>query len=357
MKKSQEFNNHPFILASIVMVLSWILLFIVFYTLSSSEYKNPTYTRIEPDTLYYHDIAKNPTEVPALPEVRSQIVEITIAAQEVISTLDDEKEYVYFTYGGTVPGPFLRIRVNDTVRLTFENDARNYNHHSIDLHAVTGPGGGASITQLGPGERRTIQFKALNEGLYVYHCATPLIAGHVANGMYGLILVEPEGGLHPVDKEFYVMQGEVYQNKRSRLSRLKNKIYYLDETDMKDEKPSYIIFNGRTNALIDTPLEVDQYETVRIFLGNGGVSTISSFHIIGEIFDTIYPQGSLTSPAHNVQVAAIFPGGSNMVEFQVEVPGKYILVDHALARLIKGAAGNLIVSGEDPIEDIFSIVE
>jgi nitrite reductase (NO-forming) len=217
--------------------------------------------------------------------------------------------------------------------------------HSVDFHSVTGPGGGAVMTQTAPGEETTFTAKALNPGLYVYHCATPMVAQHIANGMYGLILVEPEEGLPEVDREFYVMQGEIYTNEAFGSTGL-----LTESVDaLLDENPEYLVFNGAVGALTaQKPLKADVGETVRIFFGVGGPNFTSSFHVIGEIFDRVYDQASLTSPAlTNVQTTLVPPGGATMVEFSLEVPGNYILVDHALARLQRGLAGYLIAEGPE----------
>ena len=135
-------------------------------------------------------------------------VDLAIIEQE--GEIMDGTKYLFWTFGGTVPGSFIRTRVGDEVEFTLKNHQDNKLPHNIDLHAVTGPGGGAEATLVAPGQQRTVTFKCLNPGLYVYHCAQAPVPLHIANGMYGLILVEPEGGLPPVDKEYYVMQGDVY---------------------------------------------------------------------------------------------------------------------------------------------------
>jgi len=217
--------------------------------------------------------------------------------------------------------------------------------HSVDFHAVTGPGGGAVATQTKPGEETMFTFTALNPGLYVYHCATPMVAQHISNGMYGLILVEPEGGLPPVDREFYVMQGEIYTTQPfGTLGALSS-----DTVKLLDEHPEYFVFNGAALALAGDAhqLHAKTGETVRIFFGVGGPNFTSSFHVIGEIFDRVYDQASLTAnPLTDVQTTLVPPGGATMVEFKLEVPGRYILVDHALSRLQRGLAGYLIVEGD-----------
>ena len=224
--------------------------------------------------------------------------------------------------------------------------------HSVDFHAVTGPGGGAVMTQTQPGGETMFTFKTLNPGLFVYHCATPMVAQHIANGMYGLILVEPQGGLPKVDREFYVMQGEVYTAQPFGTTGALTE----DTTKLLNENPEYFVFNGASNALTTEAnmLKANTGETIRIFFGVGGPNFTSSFHVIGEIFDRVYNQASLTSnPLTNVQTTMVPPGGATMVEFKLEVPGRYILVDHALSRMQRGLAGYLMVSG-DPNPEVYN---
>lgn len=293
------------------------------------------------------NIARNPGDVPdTAAQSVDGIVEINLVAKEVVGEMSDEVTFNYWTFDGTVPGPFLRVREGDTIRLTLTNDPSSLHHHSIDLHAVTGPGGGAAATIVAPGESKTITFKALNPGVYIYHCAHPNVANHMAHGMYGLILVEPEGGLPPVDKEFYVVQGEFY----SAGSLGRKGLQLFDAQAMLDGRPQYVVFNGKTGALVDN-MKAEVGDTVRLYIGNGGVNLISSFHVIGEIFDRVYREGDLiTPPAQSVQTTLIPAGGATMAEFKVDYPGNYVLVDHALSRLDRGAWGVLHVEGEaDPI--------
>ncbi|MEK7063345.1 MAG: copper-containing nitrite reductase [Patescibacteria group bacterium] len=292
------------------------------------------------------DIARDPADVPpAVVHAEDGVVDIRITAKEVVGEMADGVTFNYWTFDGTVPGPFLRVKEGDTVRLTLRNDPTSLHHHSIDLHAVTGPGGGAAATIVAPGEEKTITFKALNPGIYVYHCAHPNVASHMAHGMYGLILVEPAAGLPPVDKEFYVMQGEFYSS--GSLGR--KGLQLFDSQAMLDGQPQYVVFNGRTGAISDN-MSAEVGDTVRIYVGNGGVNLISSFHVIGEIFDRVYREGDLVSaPAKSVQTTLVPAGGAAAVEFKVDYPGNYILVDHALSRLDRGAWGVLKVVGDaDP---------
>lgn len=289
------------------------------------------------------NIARDPNDVPpATDRTDPAVVEIHLTAKEVIGEMAPGVTFNYWTFDGTVPGPFLRVREGDTVKLTLTNAPTNLHHHSIDLHAVTGPGGGAAATMVAPGESKTITFKALNPGLFIYHCAYPNVANHMAHGMYGLILVEPKEGLPPVDHEYYVAQGEFYS--AGALGR--KGLQLFDAEAMLDGKPQYIVFNGRTGALMDK-MHANVGDTVRIYVGNGGVNLVSSFHVIGEIFDKVYREGDLVStPAESVQTTLVPAGGAAAVEFKVEYPGNYVLVDHALSRLDRGAWGVLHVGGE-----------
>lgn len=295
------------------------------------------------------DIVRDPTEIPVtIPAREPQTVRIDLETVEIEGQLADGTTYKYWTFNGKVPGPFYRVRVGDTIEVHLRNLTNSTMAHSVDFHAVTGPGGGATMSQTAPGEETMFTAKALNPGLYVYHCATPMVAQHIANGMYGLILVEPEEGLPPVDREFYVMQGEVYTNEAFGSTGL------LTENlpALLNENPEYLVFNGAVGGLTEQkPLKAKVGETVRIFFGVGGPNFTSSFHVIGEIFDRVYEQASLTSPAlTNVQTTLVPPGGATMVEFSLEVPGRYILVDHALARLQRGLAGYLIAEGPENSE-------
>ncbi len=287
-----------------------------------------------------------PTSLPGPIAVRPpQTIELEIETIERTAKLGDESTYNYWTFGGTVPGPFVRVREGDTVHVTLKNAPDSKVMHNVDFHAVTGPGGGAGATRAMPGKSGDFTFKAQNPGLYVYHCATPPVALHIAKGMYGMILVEPKVPLKPVDHEFYVMQGEIYTRQEFGAEGLQRD----DNQKLMNETPEYYVFNGATGALVDeAPLKARVGETVRIYFGVGGPNKTSSFHVIGEVFDKVYGQGSLTSePQTNVQTVTVAPGGATVVEFKLEVPGKYMLVDHALSRAARGLLGILEVEGPE----------
>ena len=252
-------------------------------------------------------------------------------------------EYTFWTYGGSVPGSFIRTRVGDEVEFHFKNHPNNKMPHNIDLHSVTGQGGGAAASLTSPGHESVFNFKLLNPGLYVYHCATAPVGMHIANGMYGLILVEPKGGLPKVDREYYVMQGDFY----TKGAYGKQGYQPFDMEKAIDEKPTYVVFNGSVGSMTGAnALKANVGETVRLFVGNGGPNLVSSFHVIGEIFDKVYQEGG-DHFTTNVQTTLVPAGGSTIVEYKIDVPGSYILVDHSIFRTFnKGSLG--IMKAEGP---------
>lgn len=272
-------------------------------------------------------------------------VVVNLEVRELVKRLADGVEYTFWTFGGNVPGNFIRIREGDEVEFHLNNDPSSKMPHNIDLHAVTGPGGGAASAFTAPGHSSQFSFKALQPGLFVYHCATAPVPMHIGNGMYGLILVQPKEGMAPVDHEYYVMQGEFYTTGRYG----EEGVQTFDMSKALDERPPYVVFNGAVGSLVgDHALTAKVGDTVRIFFGNGGPNLVSSFHIIGEIFDRAYPEAALSHPVEHVQTTLVPAGGATMVEFQTHVPGTYVLVDHSITRAFnKGALGMLKVSGPE----------
>jgi nitrite reductase (NO-forming) len=270
------------------------------------------------------------------------IVELEVIEKEL--PIAEGTTYTFWTFGGTVPGSFIRVRQGDTVEFHLNNSPSSKMPHNIDLHGVTGPGGGAASSFTAPGHGSQFTFKALNQGLYVYHCATAPVGMPVANGMYGLILVEPPQGLPPVDKEFYVMQGDFYT-----VGKFREKGFQaFDMQKAIEENATYVLFNGSETSLTgDNALKASVGQSVRLFVGNGGPNLVSSFHLIGEIFDKVWYEGG-TKFQENVQTTLVPAGGAMIAEFHLEVPGSYVLVDHSIFRAFnKGALGILKVDGPD----------
>jgi nitrite reductase (NO-forming) len=296
----------------------------------------------------------------------SQLVTVDLYTDEIVAEMMPEVTYQYWTYNGKVPGPFIRARAGDQVEIhlshgkpgaahqghdehtSAQHAAAGHSAHSIDLHAVIGPGGGAPLMEVAQGEEKRFRFKAARPGIYVYHCASPHLPTHIANGMYGMILVEPAEGLAKADREFYVMQGDFYTSGNYGDKGLQA----FSKEKLLAEKPDYFLFNGRVSSLSgDRALKANVGEKIRMFVGVGS-HIASNFHIVGEIFDNLYPDGAIMSPPlRNVQTTIIAPGSAVMIEFTAEVPGKYLLVDHSLTRSIdKGALAELIVEGPEQPE-------
>jgi len=298
------------------------------------------------------DISREPTDVPPpLQRREPQRVRVFLITEEIGGRLAEGTTFVYWTFNGKVPGPLIRARVGDTVEVHLKNSPNSTMVHSVDFHAVTGPGGGAAVMQVDPGKEKSFTFKALVPGLFVYHCATPMVAEHIANGMYGMILIEPEGGLSPVDHEFYIMQGEIYTD--TPFGQRGTQEFSVEK--LLAERPEYFVFNGSVGAISKLhPLHVKTGETVRLFFGDAGPNFTSSFHVIGAIFDKVYFLGGLTSPPLiGIQTVTVPPGGAVVTEFKTHVPGAYTILDHAIARSERGLAGVLYVEGE-PNPDIFN---
>lgn len=313
------------------------------------------------------EIGRRADDLPApLNRTQAQLVIVDLYTDELVAEMMPGVTYQYWTYNGKVPGPFIRARAGDQVEIRLNHgkpgasSAAHSEHtsaqhaeaghstHSIDLHAVIGPGGGAPLMQVGQGEEKRFRFKATHPGIYVYHCASPHVPTHIANGMYGMILVEPAEGLAMVDREFYVMQGDFYTSGKYGDKGLQS----FSKEKLLAEHPEYFLFNGRVNSLSgERALKARVGEKIRLFVGVGS-HVAANFHIIGSIFDKLYPDGAITNPPlKNVQTTTIAPGSAVMIEFTAEVPGKYMLVDHSLTRAIdKGALAELIIEGPEQPE-------
>lgn len=276
-------------------------------------------------------------DYPAKVRVKMETVEKTMK-------MDDGVEYRYWTFDGDVPGRMIRVREGDTVEVEFSNNPSSTVPHNVDFHAATGQGGGAAATFTAPGRTSTFSFKALQPGLYIYHCAVAPVGMHIANGMYGLILVEPKEGLPKVDKEFYIVQGDFYTKGKKGAQGLQP----FDMDKAVAEQPEYVVFNGHVGSIAgNNALKAKAGETVRMYVGNGGPNLVSSFHVIGEIFDKVYVEGGKLIN-ENVQSTIVPAGGSAIVEFKVDIPGSYTLVDHSIFRAFnKGALGQLKVEGAE----------
>jgi nitrite reductase (NO-forming) len=306
----------------------------------------PTAPTIAPELpLSTSRISQNASAIPPLiTRNYSTTVNIYLHAVEVTAEIEPGVSYQYWTYNGTVPGPFFRVRVGDTVVVHFSNDKNDTMNHSVDFHAATGPGGGASLTQTPPGGEKTFSFLAMTPGLFVYHCGTPNIPTHIANGMFGMILVQPALGMPAVDHEFYMMESEMYL--QWPLHTLGNQMF--NGTALLNNDPTYVVFNGAYDSLTKThALKVKVNDTIRLFFGEAGPNDFSAFHMIGSMFNQTYLYGDLTDPPmNNLQTVPVPPGSTAMMVWTAMYPGNYSLVDHQIVNAIdKGALAILNVTG------------
>jgi nitrite reductase (NO-forming) len=266
---------------------------------------------------------------------------VNLESSEWVGPLSDDNNYEFWGFNKTVPGPMIRVMLGDTVEIHLKNHKDSKESHNIDFHAITGPGGGASLLNSEPGQETAGRFKMIIPGLFFYHCATasPSIPEHIANGMYGTILVEPVGGLKPVDREFQITESEFYTKDGEKGETLE----FSFENGL-DEHSSHVVYNGHMSSLVKNPLRAKVGETVRIFFTAAGPNHVSSVQIIEQMFDRVYPEGSITTPpVENVKIAKAPAGGSVMVEFKVKAPGTLTLVDPVKDRKEKGALGLLKV--------------
>ena len=285
-----------------------------------------------------------PEVPPPVNRDHAALVKVKMETIEKTMKMADGVDYTYWTFNGDVPGQMIRVREGDTVEVEFSNNPNSTVPHNVDFHASTGPGGGAAATFTAPGRTSTFRWKALQSGLYIYHCAVAPVGMHIGNGMYGLVLVEPKEGLPKVDKEFYIVQGDFYTKGKYGEPGLQP--FDMDKAIREDA--DYVVFNGHVGAIAgDNALKAKVGETVRMYVGNGGPNLVSSFHVIGEIFDKVYVEGGKLVN-ENVQSTLIPAGGAAIIEFKVDIPGSFTIVDHSIFRAFnKGALGQLVVEGED----------
>lgn len=269
------------------------------------------------------------------------------------SELDGSNEYEFWTFDGHVPGPFIRARVGDILEVTLKNGDETGMLHNIDFHAVCAQGGGATFLTAGYEEIKNASFKLLYPGLFIYHCSVDPIGVHIGNGMYGMILVEPEDGLTKADREYYVLQSEFYTEDTPYDD---SKVLPISMERGLDENPNYVVYNGKVGSLSgENSLYARVGERVRLFVGNAGPNLISSLHIIGTIMDSVYREGDLISPpAKGVQTTLIPSAGTAVVEFDALTPGNYTIVDHSIWRVEKGCVGFITVEGEERPDIYFS---
>jgi nitrite reductase (NO-forming) len=354
---SQRSRRRRWVLAGVSLAIGAATLFLQFsdwepraagpFAFVARALAEPVSTRLPPGLTRL----PSPEVAPPIARKDGGPVKVELEAKTARGLMADGVGFTYWTFNGTVPGPMIRLRQDDEVELTLKNSTDSPVSHSIDSHGVIGPGGGGKVTQTPPGETSVFRFKATTPGAFIYHCATPMIPFHLSHGMYGLMVVEPRGGWPKVDREFYVVQGDFYLTGDP----AKAGMHQAAVERMAKETPDYVVFNGSVGSLAkERALKAKVGETVRIFFGNAGPNLVSSFHVIGEILEKVYPEGA-SEPMTNIQSTLVPAGGATIVEFKLRAPGTYLLVDHSLARLQKGALGMLEVEGPENPEVFQSV--
>ncbi|WP_456069834.1 copper-containing nitrite reductase [Haemophilus paraphrohaemolyticus] len=269
-------------------------------------------------------------------------VVVKLEALEKVMEIESGVKFKYWTFNGSTPAPFIRVREGDMVEVQLANPVNGKMPHSLDFHSAAAPEGGAMASLTAPGKSTTFAFRATTPGLYLYHCGTMPVGIHIGKGMFGLMLVEPKEGLPKVDKEFYIMQNEFYVKDGAN-----PELKVFDMAKAEYELPDYVVFNGKVGSLTgENVLKAKVGDKVRFFVGNAGPNKISSFHLIGRTFDTVYVEGG-TLQNHHVQTTLIPSGGTTTLEMQMNVPGKYTFVDHSIFRAEKGAKGQIVVEGKE----------
>ncbi|GAB4109817.1 MAG: hypothetical protein Fur005_07920 [Roseiflexaceae bacterium] len=282
---------------------------------------------------------------PAAPaRLEGELHEITLETIEKPMTVAPGFVQQVWTFGGTVPGPVIRVKVGDTVRITLKNPADSQLPHSVDFHSSL-VAWNDEMTSINPGEEKIYEFTAEYAGVWMYHCGTSPALHHIANGMYGVIIVEPKEGLPPVDQEFVLVQSEWYLGPQGEPAD-------LTKAAAAAPAPDFVVFNGIKDQYKDTPIQIETGKRVRVFVLNAGPSIDSSFHIVGTIFDTVIKEGVYLARDNEgnwgSQAVDLSPAQGAIVEFEMAEDGLYPIVTHAFNFVGRGALGLFKAGDGDP---------
>ena len=273
---------------------------------------------------------------PTAPErLAGTVHEITLETLEQEMTVAPGFVQKVWTFGGTVPGPVIRVQVGDTIRIRLKNPATSELPHSVDFHASK-VAWNDEMTNIMPGEEKIYEWKAEYAGVWMYHCGTAPTLHHIVNGMYGMVIVEPEGGLEPVDQEFVLVQSEWYLGPQGEVSS-------LEKAAAAAPAPDFVLFNGVANQYKDAPIKVATGERVRVYVLNAGPSVDSAFHIVGTIFESVIKEGVALQRGNEgnwgAQAVDLAPAQGAIVEFTLAEDGLYPIVTHAFNFVGRGALG------------------
>ncbi len=285
---------------------------------------------------------------PTAPELATgDVHDIELIMTERQMTVAEGYEQLIWTFGDEVPGPVLRVKVGDMIRVTLVNPETNSRPHSIDFHASL-VAWNDEMRSINPGEELIYEFEAKYAGVFMYHCGTAPALMHIANGMFGMIIVEPEGGLDPVDHEFAIVQSEWYLGAQQAT-------IDLNKASAGAPSPDFVVFNGVANQYLDNPIEVPVGEEVRVFVLDAGPSIDSSFHVVGTIFHEVIKEGIHLKEGNEgnwgAQAVDLSPAQGAIIEMRFDEDGLYPIVTHAFNFTGRGAIG-LFQAGDggEPME-------
>jgi nitrite reductase (NO-forming) len=296
---------------------------------------------IQPDPNAPAPVTRDATAPTALD---GTVHDIDLVIEEKLMTVATGFVVSVWTFGGTVPGPVIRVHVGDTVRIHLKNPATNKLPHSVDFHSSM-VAWNDEMTSIDPGQEKLYEYKAEFAGVWMYHCGTAPALHHIANGMYGMMIVEPKEGLSKVDREFFLVQSEWYLGDQGEPAS-------LTKASAGAPSPDFVVFNGVANQYKDAPIQIGTGEKIRVFILDAGPNIDSSFHIVGTIFDRVIKEGielSPENPGHwGSQAVDLSPAQGAIVEFSMAEDGLYPIVTHAFNFVGRGALGLFKAGDGDP---------
>ena len=298
-------------------------------------------TDVQPDANAPKHVARNPKAPALLP---GDTHDIDLVIEEKLMTVADGFSQAVWTFGGSIPGPVIRVKLGDLVRIHLKNPATNKLPHSVDFHSSM-VAWNDEMSSINPGEEKLYEYRALYAGVWMYHCGTAPALHHIANGMYGMMIVEPKGGLEKVDQEYAVVQSEWYLGPQGEPAS-------LTKAAAAAPAPDFVLFNGVANQYKDNPIQIATGKRVRLFILDAGPSIDSSFHIVGTIFDRVIKEGIELKVGNaggfGSQAVDLSPAQGAMVEFTMAEDGLYPIVTHAFNFVGRGALGLFQAGDGDP---------
>lgn len=259
--------------------------------------------------------------------------EVAVQLRASVSTIevakDDHREA--WTFNDTFPGPVIRIKEGDVVDFTLKNEADRV--HSIDFHAAKTPWN-LHFQGVPTGSESNFRWKADYPGVFYYHCGTDPMIQHIANGMFGAVIVEPRHPVVKADREYVIVQSEIYPTPH-------------DVDSMMAGKPQLVVFNGRANKYLEEPLRAKPGELIRLHVVNAGPNHFSAFHVIGAVFDRVYASGNPKNVEYGIQTYTLPPGGGATFDLVIPEEGMYPMVTHSLQDALTGALGVIHVASEE----------